>query len=228
MGWESTALYYRVIHLETRRRLGDNYSARVIVDSLQFEVLASARSRADFQRVRTMLVDSGRRLEVAGAQALLIACNTAHRFADAVEQAVGIPLLHIADCAGAALQAEGHQCIGLLGTQATMTGSFYRRRLAERFGREVVIPDKADSELVNDWIVRELVHGRASQQARADLSAVVQRLASRGANAALLACTELGLAFGGGDIARRELAIPTFDTAVLHATAAVELSLAAE
>jgi aspartate racemase len=120
LAWESSAVYYRVLNVELRKRLGPWHSARIILDSLDFHPFATAQSRDDFELLRQTLIASAERLETAGAEVLLMACNTVHRFADALQDSTAIPLLHIADPAGHALVQDGHRKVGLLGTQRTL------------------------------------------------------------------------------------------------------------
>lgn len=225
MGWEASATYYRVINREIRARLGGWHSGRIILDSLDFHAIASAQQKKDFEQVRTQVVDSARRLEAAGAEFLVIACNTVHRFANSVTQAVSIPLLHIADPTGQRLRGDEHRRVGLLGTDATMQGRFYRQRLKERFELDVVVPEQEERRLVNKLIETELAAGSAPQACATQLHQVIAKLAAQGCTAVALACTEFGLAFGSVDKPLIDAAIPLYDTAILHAVAAVDRAL---
>lgn len=228
MGWESSEAYYRVMNRQVRARLGGWHSARLILDSLDFHPIATARRDTDFELVRNTLVMSAQRLEAAGAQGLLIACNTAHRFARSVIDATTVPFLHIADAAGQALVKDGHQRVGLIGTAATMRGAFYAKWLAHHYELDVQVPAEQSRAVLHDLILNELASGTAPQRCAPRLDAVVEELARCGCTAVLLACTELGLAFGSLDEPVLQRALPLYDTAVLHACAAVEFSLTTE
>lgn len=225
MGWEASATYYRVLNQQVRARLGGWHSARLILDSLDFHAIAAARTRDEFDRTRTSLVESAARLQAAGAEGLLIACNTVHRFAPAVIEATNIPLLHIADAAGKALVADGHRCVGLLGTAATMRGAFYGEWLTRHYGLDVRVPTPAACSTIQALIANELTVGSAPHECAPRIDAVVDELARAGCTAVLLACTELGLAFGALDQAILHRSLPLYDTAVIHAYAAVEFAL---
>lgn len=225
MGWEGSAAYYRVMNRQVRARLGGWHSSRLILDSLEFNAIATAQQRNEFEMVRAALVESAQRLEAAGAQGLLIACNTVHRFAQSVIEHTSVPFLHIADAAGAALTADGHRRVGLIGTAATMSGAFYGKRLAQQFALDVQVPATESRDMLQSLILNELATGTAPQDCAPRLDAVVEELAGVGCTAVLLACTEFGLAYGSRDQPILHRALPLYDTAVLHAHAAVEFAL---
>ncbi len=225
MGWEGSATYYRVMNREVRARLGGWHSARLILDSLEFHVVATAQERNEFEVVRAMLVESAQRLEAAGAHGIVIACNTVHRFAQSVSDATSVPLLHIADAAGRALVKDGHRRIGLIGTAATMRGSFYGKWLTREYGLDVQVPVAESRAMLQALILNELATGTAPERCVPRLDAVVEELSRAGCTAVLLACTEFGLAYGSLDEPVLERVLPLYDTAVLHAHAAVEFAL---
>lgn len=228
MGWAASAVYYRILNQEVRARLGDLHCARVLLDSLDHFEIARAQDRDDWDDVAAQLIASAQRLERGGADFLLIACNTVHAVAEAVESAVSLPFLHIADAAGQSLGAAGCRRVGLLGTANTMNNDFYPQRLRERQGIEVVLPADDDRALVHAAIFEELVHDRVTERTSRQISEVIDRLAREGADGVLLACTELSLLLGGpGEAgALAEPRIPLFDTTELHARAAVDFALA--
>jgi aspartate racemase len=225
LGWESSAVYYRVMNEVARERLGGLHSARVLLDSLDFHTLASANSRDDFSRVRNDLVDSALRLERAGAAQVLIACNTAHRFAPSVEEALRVPLLHIADACGQALKEDGHQIVGLLGTRATTEGSFYRKHLEERYGLQVVVTSRNERDALHEMIVSELREAEAAERCAPRVDEMIASLVAGGASCVLLGCTELGSVFGNEAGRRFERQVPLYDSAILHAHFAVNAAL---
>jgi aspartate racemase len=161
-----------------------------------------------------------RSLQAAGAECIVLCTNTMHTVAASIEGAVSIPLLHIADATGDALRKAGIDSIGLLGTRFTMEQPFYCERLRERHGLRVVVPDADDRDTVHRVIYDELVHGRVVDASRVAYLEIVERMQQRGAQAVVLGCTEIGLLIGPGT-----LALPCFDTTVLHSAAAVEWAL---
>lgn len=226
MGWEGTAAYYRVMNRQVRMALGGFHSAQIVMDSLDFDSIATAQSRGEFAEVQRILVASARRLERAGTDLLVIACNTVHRLAPAVEAATSIPFLHIADAAGRALVADGHGRVGLLGTRATMEAGFYKKRLARSMDLDVVAPPPQMRAGVDEMISSELARGNAPEACAERLDAWVEYFAEQGCSAVLLACTEFGLAYGSTDEPILDRALPLYDTAVIHAQAAVVQALA--
>lgn len=224
MGWEASAAYYRLMNREVRARLGGWRSARVIVDSLDFDPIARARTRSDYLAVRAALLASATRLQVAGAELLVIACNTVHRFADYLQARIEIPLLHIADVSAAVLLRDGRRRVGLLGTRATMHGGFYQQRL-QAVGLTAVTPAAEARATLHDLILQEWTGGQGARADAALLAPYVEELAGVGCDCVLLACTDFGLAFGGSDKAVIAGGVPLYDTTVLHARAAVDWAL---
>ena len=220
MSWESTAVYYRVINREVGRRLGGLRSARLLIESLDFEEVVLRQRSGAWDELATLLAAAGRRLERAGADCLLIGTNTMHRVAAEVATAVSIPLLHIADVAAAALHAGGCRRVALLGTRYTMEQPFYVAHLA-RLGIDCVVPDEAGRAEVHRVIFDELCKGVFAAGSRRRLAAIAGTLVGQGADSVLLGCTELTLS-----LAQADVAVPLFDTTALHALAAVDFALA--
>ena len=220
MSWESTAEYYRLINQGVRARLGGTHSARMVLLSVDFAEIEVLQHAGDDAAQRQIMVAEARRIKAGGADFLVIATNTMHRFADAVEAEAAIPVLHIADAMGAALAARGFTRIGLLGTRFTMEKPFLKARLAERFGIASLVPDEADRATVHRVIYDELVKGVIRPESRDAYRAVMARLAEAGAEAIVLACTEIMLL-----VRPEDSTLPLFDTTALHAAAAVERAL---
>ncbi len=220
MSWESSAQYYRLINEGVRAAGGPTASARLLLWSFDFAEIEALQRAGDWPAQTVLMIDAAQRLAAAGADQLLICTNTMHLMADEVEAAAGVPLLHIADPAGAATRAAGITKVGLLGTAFTMEQAFYRDRLAQRHGLEVLVPDEADRALVHRVIYDELIAGVVSEPSRAAYRAVIARLVDRGAEAVILGCTEIMLLIGPEDSA-----VPLFDTTALHAAAAVNALL---
>ena len=215
MSWESTVPYYRQINETVKERLGGLHSARLLLYSADFAQIERLQHAGDWDAAGRVLGEAARGLRLAGAALLVICTNTMHKVAEQVEALSGLPLLHIADPTGAAIRAAGLQRIALLGTRFTMEQDFYRRRLSERHGLEVLVPDADDRERVHRVIYDELCLGAIRDQSRQAYRAIIAGLVARGAQGVILGCTEIGLLIGPGDVE-----VPVFDTAALHARAA--------
>ncbi len=221
MSWESSAEYYRIVNEQVRDRLGGLRSARCLMWSFDFAEIEALQHAGRWDDATALMIDAARRLERGGADFLLICTNTMHRMAAEVQAAVGIPLLHIADPTADRIRAAGLRRVGLLGTAFTMEQDFYKGRLADRHGLEVLIPEEADRATVHRIIYDELVQGRVEPASRQAYREVIARLVERGAEAVILGCTEIMLLVGAEDSA-----VPLFDTTAIHAEAAVELATA--
>jgi aspartate racemase len=218
MSWESTAVTYRLINQGVAARAGGLHSAPLLLHSLDFAPIAAAQAAGDWDALAATLGDAARGLVAAGAGAILVATNTMHKLAERIEAAAGVPLLHIADATGRALQAAGARRAGLLGTRFTMEdGAIVRDRLEAHFGIEVLLPEATARETVHRIIYDELCRGRIEPASRAACAQVIGTLARDGAEAVILGCTEIGLLIGADDSP-----LPVFDTTSLHAAAAVD------
>lgn len=222
MSWESTVPYYRQINQGIRERRGGLHSARVVLYSVDFHEIEQWQHAGDWDAAGERLADAARRVQAAGADLLVLCTNTMHKVAPQIEGAVSIPLLHIADATGAAMAAAGHRTVGLLGTRFTMEQAFYRERLQQVHGLQVIVPAADDRAVVHDVIYDELCRGVIRDSARDAYRRIMDALVDRGADAIILGCTEIGLLVGPQD-AR----VPLFDTTALHASAAVEAALSA-
>ena len=220
MSWESTVPYYRHINETIRERLGGLHSARLVLYSVDFAEIERFQHAGDWEAAAATLAQAARRLEGAGADFVVLCTNTMHRVAGAIEAAVDIPLLHIADATGQAIRRAGFGTVGLLGTRFTMEQDFYRGRLQERHGLTVLTPPEADRELVHRVIYQELCVGDVVDASRAGYRQVMADLVGRGAQAIILGCTEIGLLVGADDAP-----VPLFDTTLLHAREAVAWAL---
>jgi aspartate racemase len=188
--------------------------------SVDFAEIEALQHQGDWEQLTREMISAAQRLERGGAACLVICTNTMHKMADAIQSAIQIPLLHIADAAGAAIQDKGLTTVGLLGTRFTMEGDFYSGRLAEKFGLQVLIPEEADRETVHRVIYNELVKGEIREESRQRFLAVIERLQDRGAQGIILGCTEIPLLVKPSDVL-----VPIFDTTQLHAEAAVAWAL---
>ncbi len=221
MSWESSLEYYRLINQLTRERLGGMHSAQCLMYSVDFAPLEEMQRDDRWDEAALALIDAARRVEAGGADFLLMCTNTMHRMADEVQAAISVPLLHIADTTAAAIKEAGLTKLGLLGTRYTMEQDFYRGRLAERHGLEVLTPDAADRAVVNDVIYGELVLGQVNSESRTVYRRIIDKLVERGAEGIILGCTEIPMLIRADDSP-----VPVFDTTRIHAEQAVETALA--
>ena len=221
MSWESTVPYYREINERVKRRLGGLHSARVVLYSVDFHDVELLQREERWDEAGGLLAGAARAVAAAGAELLVLCTNTMHLVAPAIEAAVPIPLLHIADATAAAVKGAGVRTVGLLGTRFTMERDFYRARLAERHGLDVLVPPEEDRETVHRVIYDELCLGVVSEASRARYREVIGRLVARGAGGGVLGCTEIAML-----VSPDASPVPVFDTALLHAAAAVDAALA--
>jgi len=220
MSWESTVEYYRLINRGLRDRLGPLHSARLLLDSLDFSVIAACQRAGEWDRAGELLAESARRLQAGGAECILIGANTMHIVADAVAAATPLPLIHIVDTTGHAIRAQGLDTVLLLGTAFTMDKPFFRERMQHDHGVRCLLPGDAQRAELHRVIYEELCAGQFRPEAREDLLALIADGVRAGAQGAILGCTELGLLLGDADAG-----VPVFDTAALHAAAAVDFAL---
>ncbi len=219
MSWESSIEYERVINTEVRRRLGGAHSADLLIRSYDFEVIEAFQRAGEWEAAGQLLAADAERLENAGADVIVLATNTMHKVAPQIEDAIGIPFLHIADATADAVEAEGVEAIALLGTRYTMEQDFYRGRLTAH-GLEVLVPNAGDRTFVHDVIFDELVQGRIVEASKERYLEIIERLHERGAEGVIAGCTEIELLVTPDDVDQ-----PYFPTARIHALAAVEFAL---
>lgn len=220
MSWESTAEYYRVINQEVRRRLGRQHSAKLVMYSVDFEEIEQLQRAADWDRAGRILAAAAGGVQNGGADMLVLCTNTMHKVAPAIEAAIDIPLIHIADATAEAVLEQGIERVGLLGTRFTMEEDFYKGRLAEDHGLEVLVPDAEDRAIVDRVIFSELCLGKILEESRSEYERIIRGLADRGAEGVILGCTEIGLLVGPDDSA-----LPVFDTTRIHSVTAVDRAL---
>ena len=221
MSWESTLNYYRAVNEGVKQQLGGFHSAKVALYSVDFAEIEVLQHQGDWQKTGEILAEAAKGVEAGGADFLMICTNTMHKVADAVTDAVSIPLLHIADATAAQLQADGITKVGLLGTSFTMEQDFYKKRLTDKYGIEVVIPNKRDRDLVHNVIYDELCLGTIKESSRDEYVRITGELAKEGAQAVILGCTEIALL-----IQQEHTDVPLYDTTAIHAQSAVMLALA--
>ena len=220
MSWESTGQYYRLINEGVKAALGGLHSAQIVLVSVDFEPIEQLQSAGNWDGAADILLRAARRLEAAGADAVMICTNTMHKVAPQIEQGISKPLLHIADATGAALIDAGQHKVALLGTAFTMEQDFYKGRLIEKFGLDVLLPDSRDRQIIHDVIYQELCLGKINPRSRDEYLRIIDLLAAEGAQAIILGCTEIGLLVKPADTD-----IELFDTTGIHAACAVNFVL---
>lgn len=220
MSWESTLSYYQAINLGVKQRLGGLHSAKLAMISVDFAEIEKLQHVGDWAATADILSQAAKNLEAAGADGFIICTNTMHKVADLVAAEVGIPLLHIADATAEVLKQDGLSKVGLLGTGFTMQQAFYKGRLAEH-GIDVLIPEQQQIQLVHSVIYDELCLGIITPESKKAYLDIVQDLASRGAEAVILGCTEIGLLIQPSDTT-----VALYDTTKIHADAALEFMFA--
>jgi aspartate racemase len=217
MSWESTVPYYRIINETVRDRLGGLHSAKIVLYSADFHEVELLQRAEDWEEAGRLLAQAASSLEAAGADLLVLCTNTMHKVAPAIEQAVAIPLLHIADPTADEIKAARLSRVGLLGTRFTMEQDFYRDRLQRLHGIDVMIPSEDDRETVHRVIYDELCLGTVREFSRDEFRAIIDRLVGDGAQAVILGCTEIAMLVGAADSP-----VPVFDTTSIHARKAAE------
>ena len=220
VSWTSTVEYYRLLNELTSQRTGGSHCARVVLYSLDFGEVERIHHEERWEEATKLLVEAAEALKAAGADFILICSNTMHIGADAVQKGTGLPLLHIADVTGDAIKGRGLKRVGLLGTKFVMERDFYRKRLEEKFGLEVLLPDERGRNVVHRVIYEELCRGVIAEGSRTAYLEIVEGLTQRGAEGIILGCTEITLLLKPEDIS-----VPVFDTTRLHAEAAVRMAL---
>jgi aspartate racemase len=220
VSWESSALYYKLMNEAVREKFGGLNSAKLLIYSLNYDPIVALERKGNWQAVADILMSTARDLERAGAAFIILGCNTLHKVAKFIENAVNVPFLHIADAVGEALQKAGVKKVGLLGTQFTMEEGFYASRLQDKFQLEVITPPLLDRQVIDRIIYQELCVGKQLDSSRQKMSDVMQALADAGAQGIILGCTEFGMLVQEGDSP-----VPTFDSTILHAAKAVALAL---
>ena len=219
MSWESTITYYQQINKQINEALGGLHSAQILLASIDFEAIEACQKNNEWEKSGEILAGYAQSLERAGADFLLICTNTMHKVAPQIQQAITIPIIHIADATVTDLQEKQIKKVALLGTTYTMTQDFYKQRVIDQ-GIDVLIPDEAAISELNRIIFDELCHGVIKETSKATFLRAIRDLQKRGAEGVILGCTEIGLLIEQSDVD-----LPVFDTTLIHAKAAVELAL---
>jgi aspartate racemase len=214
MSWESSLEYYRIINEGVKEKLGGLHSAKSLMYSVDFEEIERLQRLGNWPAATQIMIDAAQRLERGGADFVVICTNTMHKMTAEVRQNINIPLLHIADATAQKIKEAGYKKIGLLGTKFTMEEDFYKGRLAQNYGLEVIVPDDAERQIVHDVIYKELCRGIVRPES------ILGNLSKNGAEAVILGCTEITLL-----VKQEDVVVPLFDTTIIHAQAAVDYSL---
>ncbi|MFC1878876.1 aspartate/glutamate racemase family protein [Chloroflexota bacterium] len=220
MSWESSIEYYRIINETVRQKLGGLHSSKSVMVSVDFAEIEELQQTGRWEEATQIMVNTALQIESGGANFLLICTNTMHRMAPQVIKAIKIPLLHIADATAARVKEEGIRTIGLLGTRYTMEEDFYSGRLQDKHGLTVLLPDEPGRKNVHRIIYNELVQGIIKQESKQEYIKIIHNLSKQGAEGIILGCTEIGLL-----VQQKDSPLPVFDTARIHAEAAVEMAL---
>ena len=220
MSWESTIPYYRQINQTIKERLGGLHSARIVLYSVDFQEIERFQRAENWEAAGAILASAARSLEAAGAAFLVLCTNTMHKVASSIESAVTIPLLHIADATASEIKKAGHSTVGLLGTRFTMEQAFYRDRLSDHHGLRVIVPEAEHREIVHRIIYEELCVGIVKAESRHTYRQIMEQLASQGAEAIILGCTEISLL-----VDQQDSDVPPFDTTAIHARLAADQAL---
>jgi len=220
MSWESSIEYYRIINERVRDRLGGLHSARSVMVSLDFAEIETLQHQGKWDETAKILSAAAQHAQRGGADFIVICTNTMHKVAEEIQEHIQIPVLHIADATAERIKAQELNKVGLLGTRFTMEDSFYRGRLVESHGLEVIIPAGPDRDMVHRVIYDELCLGEINRPSKEGFMRVMDHLVEAGAEGIILGCTEIGLLVGQPDSP-----VPLFDTTQIHAEAAVDYAL---
>ncbi len=220
MSWESTLGYYHAINRGIKNSLGGLHSAKIAMYSVDFEPIEKLQHAGDWKEIAKILSKAAIGIQSAGADFLLICTNTMHITVPEIEAAIQIPILHIADATAEVIVRKDIKSVGLLGTSFTMEKEFYKGRLIDNYGLQVMVPNRDDRQLVHRVIYRELCLGKTGSDSKAEYLRIIDDLAARGAEAVILGCTEIGML-----VSQSDTNVPLLDTTVIHAEKAVEYAL---
>jgi aspartate racemase len=220
MSWESSQEYYRIINEEIKQKLGGFHSAKCILYSVDFAVVEKLQHEDRWEELTGLMIAAARSLENAGAECIVICTNTMHKMADEVQNSIRIPLLHLVDATAEQIRQDGLKKVGLLGTKFTMEQDFYKGRLSDRFGGEVIIPDEEEREIIHHVIYNELCLGKIDQTSKERFIEIINNLIDRGTEGIVLGCTEIPLL-----VKQKDIRVRIYDTTEIHARAAVAFAL---
>ncbi len=220
MSWESTVSYYKAINEGVKQALGGLHSAKIALYSVNFEEIEKLQRVGDWDQAGVILGEAAKSIQAGGADFLLICTNTMHKVLPQIEEQIDIPVLHIADATANKLIEDGISKVGLLGTAFTMEQDFYKRRISEKFGIEVIVPEHEEREVVHRVIYDELCQGQILSESREQYINIIDNLRRAGAEAVILGCTEIALL-----VEQQHTQVKLYDTTKIHAEEAVKLAL---
>ncbi|MEH7399447.1 aspartate/glutamate racemase family protein [Gottfriedia acidiceleris] len=220
MSWESSLLYYQIMNERVKEKLGGHHSAKSLLYSVDFQEIKMLQFEDRWDELTKIMIDIAKKLETSGADCLVICTNTMHKMAKEVEESVKIPLLHIADATAKEIVNSGIKKVALLGTAFTMEHDFYKGRLIEQFGLDVIVPNEAERKRIHTIIYEELCLGIVKEESKQVYLNIIDHLIEHGAEAVILGCTEITML-----ISQENCRIPVFDTTRIHAESAVDFAL---
>ncbi|MES9685315.1 aspartate racemase [Bacillus sp. AFS001701] len=220
MSWESSLLYYQIMNERVKEKLGGHHSAKSLLYSVDFQEIKTLQFEDRWDELTKIMIDIAKKLETSGADCLVICTNTMHKMAKEVEESVKIPLCHIADATAKEIVNNGIKKVALLGTAFTMEHDFYKGRLIEQFGLDVIVPNEAERKRIHNIIYEELCLGIVKEDSKQVYLNIIDQLIEHGAEAVILGCTEITML-----ISQENCSIPVFDTTRIHAESAVDFAL---
>ncbi len=220
MSWESSLVYYKIVNEKVKEKLGGHHSCECVMYSVDFDAIKKLQFEGNWDELTHIMIDAAKKIEKGGAEMLTICTNTMHKMVPDIEKNISIPIVHIADATAEVIKAKGIKKVALLGTRFTMEQDFYKGRLTQNHGIEVLIPEGNDLEQVHNIIYNELVLGEIKQSSKEIYKLVIQKLVERGAEGVILGCTEIPLL-----IQQEDCTVPVFDTTQIHAEKTVEFAL---
>ena len=220
MSWESSLEYYRIINEQVKEKLGGLHSAKSLMYSLNFAEIEKLQHQGKWDKLTSVMIKAAQNLEKGGADFVLICTNTMHKMADDVQDNINIPLLHLVDTTADKIKQNRLRKVGLLGTNFTMEEDFYKGRLMNKYGLDVIIPNENDRHIIHQVIYQELCLGNIKKSSKDQYVEIINKLIESGAEAVILGCTEIPLL-----IQQEDVKVPLYDTTTIHAEAAVEYSL---
>ena len=220
MSWESTTSYYKAINEGIKAKKGGLHSAKICMYSVNFDEIEKLQHQGNWHETAVILANAAKSVEAGGADFLLICTNTMHKVADQIQASISIPILHVADATATKLIADGITKVGLLGTRFTMEQDFYKSRLINQFGIDVIVPSPDEMSIVHKVIYDELCQGIINSDSKDQYLTIVHNLFEQGAEAVILGCTEIALL-----LKQEDTDVPLYDTTAIHASSAVDMAL---
>lgn len=220
MSWESSLEYYKLINEGIKRELGSMHSGKSIMYTVDFAEIENLQHHGEWEKLTATMIDISKRLEKAGSEGILICTNTMHLMADDIQKNIEIPIIHIADSTAEEMISKDIKKVGLLGTKFTMEKDFYKGRIQDKYGIEVIVPDEEDRKIIHDIIYQELVQGKFHPESKGKYIKIMKKLTEQGAEGVILACTEIPLL-----VKQEDFEFPIFDTTAIHVESGIKFML---